>query len=139
MFMLNFASSLTLAKFNINMQKLRSAARVRKRHIFLVNAKKIVKHSLSVPEALFTAQWNPILRSGLDPFILFLIFKLKFKFIDFKKTKFKFIDFKKTISNSNSLPLQKLNSNSLTLQKLNSNLLTLQKSNSNSSWHEIRI
>ena len=30
---------------------------------------------------------------GLDPFILFLIFK--FKFIDFKKTKFKIIDFEK--------------------------------------------
>ena len=39
---------------------------------------------------------------GLDPFILFLIFK------------FKFIDFKKLNLNSNSLTLKKLNSNSLT-------------------------
>ena len=38
------------------------------------------------------------LSSGLDPFIFFLIFKFKFKFIDFEKIKFKFkfIDFKKT-------------------------------------------
>ena len=61
----------------------------------------------------------------------FLIFKFKFKFIDFEKIKFKFkfIDFKKLNSNSNSLTLknQNSNSNSLTLQKSNSN------SNSNSS------
>ena len=38
-----------------------------------------------------------IANPGLDPFVLFLIFKFKFKFIDLKKNKFKFIDFKKTI------------------------------------------
>ena len=37
------------------------------------------------------------LQAGLDPFISFLIFKFKFKLIDFEKTKFKFIDFKKKL------------------------------------------
>ena len=36
------------------------------------------------------------LQPGLDPFIFFLVFKFKFKFIDFEKIKFKFIDFEKT-------------------------------------------
>ena len=40
--------------------------------------------------------WEYYLSPGLDPFILFLIFKFKFKFIDFKKTKFIFTDFEKT-------------------------------------------
>ena len=40
----------------------------------------------------------PWRRHWLDPFILFLIFKFKFKFIDCEKTKFKFkfIDFEKS-------------------------------------------
>ena len=39
----------------------------------------------------------PWRRHWLDPFILFFVFKFKFKFIDFEKTKFKFkfIDFAK--------------------------------------------
>ena len=45
-----------------------------------------------------TVAFNRAFQSGLDPFIFFLIFKFKFKFIDFEKTKFKFkfIDFEKT-------------------------------------------
>ena len=48
----------------------------------------------------------------LDLFILFLIFKLKFKFIDIKKSKFKFIEYAKTKFKFKVITLRKWNSNS---------------------------
>ena len=86
-----------------------------------------------IVHVLWTSDINEIfgcyLLVGLEPFILFLIFK--FKFIDFEKTVFKFIDFAKTEFKFKLLTLQKSN--------LTSNLLTTRQriwiQNSNSILH----